>query len=97
VVPASSVAHLVEHRARGAFFTDAGEPEDRLPNHFLLGISEDAFRGSVPTGDCCLTRHADDGIIGVLDERSHAFHQAILNGGNEKFPGRVDTVLTPRT
>jgi hypothetical protein len=51
VVQTSSVAHLVEHRAHGAFFTDAGEPEDRLPNHFLLGISEDAFRGSVPTGD----------------------------------------------
>ena len=51
VVQASSVARLVEHGAHGAFFTDAGEPEDRLPNHFLLGISEDEFRGSVPTGD----------------------------------------------
>ena len=97
MVQASSVAHLVEDRTHGAFFTGAGEPEDRLPNHFPLGISEDAFRGSVPTGDRSLTRQADDGIIGALDERSHALHLAILNGGNEKFPGRVDTVLTRRT
>ena len=46
--------------------------ENRLVNRFLHRVGKNPFRSRIPAGDDAVQRHADDGIVGALDDCGQA-------------------------
>src|SRR6185295_11197147 len=49
---------------------DGNEAGDRLPEHLLGGVSEDAFGAGIPTGDDAVEVLTDHRIVATFDDRS---------------------------